>query len=68
MKKRNVVNGFLALLEGLLSGGCFYLAKRDREPLNLAAGCIWLTLSVFHGLMSFWEEDHILLVEEEDYE
>ena len=31
MKKRNPVYLFISLLEGLLSGGYFYLAKRDRR-------------------------------------
>lgn len=57
MKKRNPVYLFISLLEGLLSGACFYLAKRDREPLNLAAGCVWLACSVIHGLLGIKEPD-----------
>ena len=68
MKKRNAVYLFIAVLEGLLSGGYVCLAKRDREPLHLLTGCMWLVLSAFHGLLGLREEEHVLLVEEEDYE
>lgn len=68
MRKKNCVYLLLSVLEGLLSGGYFYLAKRDREPLDLMTGCLWLAVSVFHGILGVREEEHILLVEEEDYE
>ena len=68
MRKKNCVYLLLSVLEGLLSGGYFYLAKRDREPLDLMTGCLWLAVSVFHGVLGIREEEHILLVEEEDYE
>lgn len=68
MKKRNTVYLFLSILEGMLSGGYFYLAKREREPLNILTGCVWLVVSVFHGMLGIREEEHILLVEEDDYE
>ena len=55
-------------MEGVLSGGYFYLAKREREPLHILTGCVWLAVSVFHGLLGVREEEHILLVEEDDYE
>ena len=68
MKKRNVVYLLLSILEGVLSGGYFYLAKREREPLHILTGCVWLAVSVFHGLLGVREEEHILLVEGDDYE
>ena len=68
MKKHNAVYLFLSVLEGMLSGGYFYLAKREREPLHLLTGCMWLGISVFHGILGIREEEHILLVEENDYE
>ena len=52
----------------MLSGGYFYLAKKERDPLHVVTGCVWMAVSVLHGLMSTREEDHLLLVEEEDYE
>lgn len=67
MKNRNPVYLFISILEGMLSGGYFYLAKKERDPLHLMTGCVWLAVSVFHGLLSVREE-HILLVEEDDYE
>jgi len=69
MKKRDAVYMFISILEGLLSGGYFYLAKKEREPLNILTGCVWLACSVFHGLLSLWEpedDDTILLEETED--
>ena len=68
MKNRNPVYLFISILEGMLSGSCFYLAKKEREPLHLLTGCVWLAISVFHGLLSVQKEEHILLVEEDDYE
>lgn len=68
MKDRNPVYLFLSILEGMLSGGYFYLAKKERDPLHLLTGCVWLAVSVFHGLLGVQKEEHILLVEEEDYE
>ena len=68
MKNRNPVYLFLSILEGMLSGVYFYLAKKERDPLHLLTGCVWLAVSVFHGLLGAEKEEHILLVEEEDYE
>ena len=68
MKIRNPVYLFLSILEGMLSGGYFYLAKKERDPLHLATGCVWLAVSVFHGILGNRKEEHILLVEEDDYE
>ena len=68
MKNRNPVYLFISILEGMLSGGYFYLAKKERDPLHLVTGCVWMAVSVLHGLMSTREEEHLLLVEEEDYE
>lgn len=32
-------------------------------------GCVWLAVSVLHGILGIREEEeHILLVEEDDYE
>ena len=52
----------------MLSGGYFYLAKKERDPLHLVTGCVWLAVSVLHGILGIREEEHILLVEEADYE
>ena len=68
MRKKNGVYLLLSVLEAMLSGGYFYLAKRDRQPLDLMTGCLWLVSSVFHGLLGIRKEEHILLVEEDDYE
>ena len=68
MKKHDPVYLFLSILEGMLSGGFFYLAKREKQPLHLLNACIWMALSVFYGIMGTQEEAHILTVEEEDYE
>lgn len=68
MKKRNGVYLLLSVLEGMLSGGYFYLARKEKEPLHLLTGCVWLAVSIFHGLLGIREEEHILLVEEDDYE
>lgn len=68
MKKRDPVYLLLSILEGMLSGGYFYLAQREKQPLHLLNACVWLALSVFHGILGVQEEDHILTVEEEDYE
>ena len=68
MKNRNPVYLFLSILEGMLSGGYFYLARKEREPLHLLTGCVWLAVSVFHGILGIREEEHILLVEEDHYE
>ncbi|MEY8387725.1 hypothetical protein AALC17_10580 [Oscillospiraceae bacterium 38-13] len=68
MKNRNPVYLFLSILEGMLSGGYFFLAKKERAPLHLMTGCVWLAVSIFHGLMGLRKEEHILLVEEYDYE
>lgn len=68
MKNRNPVYLFISILEGMLSGGCFYLAKKERDPLHLLTGCVWLAASVFHGILGIRKEEHILLVEEDDYE
>ena len=68
MKNRNPVYLFISILEGMLSGGYFYLAKKERDPLNLVTGCVWMAVSVLHGLIAVREEEHVLLVEEEDYE
>lgn len=68
MKNRNPVYLFISILEGMLSGGYFYLAKKERDPLHLLTGCVWLAVSVFHGMLSVREDKHILLVEEDDYE
>ncbi len=68
MKNRNPVYLFISILEGMLSGGYFYLARKEREPLHLLTGCVWLAVSVFHGILGTREEEHILLVEEDDYE
>lgn len=57
IKMKKPVYLFISLLEGLLSGGYFYLAKRDREPLALLTGCIWLACSVVHGLLGVGEAD-----------
>ena len=35
MKNRNPVYLFLSILEGMLSGGYFYLAKKERAPCTL---------------------------------
>ncbi len=69
MKKRDAVYMLISILEGLLSGGYFYLAKKEEEPLNILTGCVWLACSVFHGLISLREpeeDDTILLEETED--
>lgn len=68
MRKKNGVYLLLSILEGMLSGGYFYLAKKERDPLNLLTGCVWMAVSIFHGLIGIREEKHILLVEEDDYE
>ena len=68
MKNRNPVYLFLPILEGMLSGGYFYFAKEERAPLHLVTGCVWLAVSVLHGLIGVREERHVLVVEEEDYE
>jgi len=69
MKKRNAVYLFLSVLEGMLSGGYFYLAKREKEPLNLLTGCVWLAVSIFHGMIGLQEpEEEFVLVEEADDE
>ena len=68
MKNRNPVYLFISILEGMLSGGYFYLAKKERDPLHLCSVCVWLAVSVFHGLLGVREEERILLVEEDDYE
>ncbi len=69
MKNRNPVYLFISILEGMLSGGYFYLAKKERDPLHLVTGCVWLAVSVLHGILGIREEEeHILLVEEADYE
>lgn len=65
MKKRGAVYLFLSILEGMLSGGYLYLAKRDKDPLDLLTGCTWLACSVFHGLIGIREdEDDIIVLEE----
>jgi len=66
MKKRDAVYMLISILEGLLSGGYFYLAKREREPLNILTGCVWLACSVFHGLLALREaeDDDTVLLEE----
>jgi len=69
MKKRDAVYMFISILEGLLSGGYFYLAKKEKEPLNILTGCVWMVCSIFHGMMSIWEPedgDTILAEETED--
>ena len=68
MKKRNAVYLFISILEGMLSGGYFYLAKKEKDPLNLVTGCVWMAVSIFHEILGVQEEDHVLLVEEDDYE
>ncbi|WP_325201043.1 hypothetical protein [Oscillibacter sp.] len=68
MKNRNPVYLFISILEGMLSGGYFYLAKKERDPLHLVTGCVWLAVSILHGLTGVREEEHLLLVEEDDYE
>ena len=68
MKNRNPVYLFISILEGMRSGSCFYLAKKEREPLHLVTGCVWLAVSVLHGILGIREKEHILLVEEDDYE
>ena len=68
MKKRNAVYLFISILEGMLSGGYFYLAKKEKDPLNLVTGCGGMAVSIFHGILGVQEEDHVLLVEEDDYE
>ena len=68
MKNRNPVYMFLSILEGMLSGGYFYLAKKERAPLHLVTGCVWLAVSVLHGLIGVREERHVLVDEEEEYE
>lgn len=68
MKNRNPVYLFLSILEGMLSGGYFFLAKKERDPLHLMTGCVWLAVSIVHGLKGLRKEEHILLVEEYDYE
>ena len=66
MKKRSGVYLFLSILEGMLSGGYFYLARREREPLNLLTGAVWLACSVFHGLLSLQEpEDGVIFLTED---
>lgn len=65
MKKRGAVYLFLSILEGMLSGGYFYLAKKEKDPLNLLTASVWLACSVFHGLIGIREdEDDIILLEE----
>ena len=70
MKKRNAVYLFLSILEGMLSGGYIYVAKRDKDTLNFLTGCTLMLLSVFHGLMGISgdedEDDYIWLEDEED--
>jgi len=68
MKKPDAVYMFMAILEGMLSGGYFYLAKREREPLNILTGSVWLACSVFHGLLSLRgsEKDTVLLEDAEN--
>ena len=44
------------------------MAKKERAPLHLVTGCVWLAVSVLHGLIGVREERHVLVVEEEDYE
>ena len=56
MKNRNPVYLFISILEGMLSGSCFYLAKKEREPLHLVTGCVWLAVSVLHGILGIREE------------
>ena len=69
MKKRNGCYLFISVLEGMLSGGYFYLAKREKEPLNLMTGCLWLACSVLHGMMGIQEpEEDVILWEEVDDE
>ena len=68
MKNRNPVYLFLSILEGMLSGGYFYLTKKERDPLHLVTGCVWMAVSVLHGMIGIQKEEHILLVEEDDYE
>ena len=68
MKNRNLGYLFISILEGMVSGGYFYLAKKEKDPLHLVTGCVWMAVSVLHGLISVREEEHVLLVEEEDYE
>ena len=68
MKNRNPVYLFLSILEGMLSGGYFCLAKKERDPLHLVTGCVWMAVSVLHGIIGIQKEEHILLVEEDDYE
>lgn len=66
MKKRDAVYMLISILEGLLSGGYFYLARREKEPLNILTGCVWLACSVFHGLLAIREpeDDNTILLEE----
>jgi len=66
MKKRDPVYLFISILEGLLSGGYFYLAEKEKEPMNILAGCMWLICSIFHGMMSLRaaEDDNAVLLEE----
>jgi len=69
MKKCDAVYMLISILEGLLSGGYFYLAKKEKEPLNILTGCVWLACSVFHGMISLRaaeDDDTILLEETED--
>ena len=68
MKNRYPFYLFISILECMLSGGYFYLAKKERDPLHLVTGCVWLAVSVLHGILGIREEDHLLVVEEEDYE
>jgi len=69
MKKFDAVYMFISVLEGLLSGGYFFLAKKEEEPLNILTGCVWLACSVFHGLLSLWgTEKEIVILEDEENE
>lgn len=67
MKKHNTVYLILSILEGMLSGGYFYLAKREQDSLHLLTGCVWLACSVFHGLLGI-REDEIIVLEDTDDE
>ena len=57
MKKHNAVYLFLSILEGMLSGGYIYLAKREKDHLNLLTGLTLMVLSIFHGMMSIPDDD-----------
>ena len=69
MKKHDRVYLFLSILEGMLSGGYLYLARRDRRPANLFIGIVWMICSVGHGLLGTGNmEVEFLDSEDFDYE